>query len=572
MWLLPPDFPADAFDLPPGTWALPWYADDEHISRLMQLLVLGEARLREWHPLPWEALDDVDMDAPVRPGAALVIHAPSTLRADEIVARARALPWPYVFWRPSHPVVEGEGAWLEREIKRVLLSELLRGLLDTEHPLARFNVARLPLDLIASMVADPVDLVEIAQAAVLHRLRCKEAGLRSEDFGQSVRWAAGQRLGDYLLRIPEAHRFDAMALGYLGRRGQTDRASFRQAAQAIQDVGLGLLVGEDLALGPLMRSASDDAVWESTSSWLAAHGLDTALLRRMSVPSLAERAPQTTPPSIPSTSLPLTEILKTPAVRTVWVDPTASRMAALILQLEQSPHLSLVDAQDAGYFHVAMQSEHLHVAGPSWLRRVPWPATPAGIQALVADLEALARADALLTALESPSRPEGLVCDVAVFMTKPGSTSPSPLRADEVVCEGARIYAEIRYRKRGPALYINVINRGVSGRMSLINHTEPAGVTLHALDTHWVGRRRHGNMLGMVLRWPEDVPKGGIGRESLIFVESNRPLDLRPMLEGPSKSSTRSDPWLKDNEDGTVPLSWAVSRVEFGVTATPHEE
>jgi hypothetical protein len=278
MWLLPPDFPADAFDLPPGTWALPWYADDPHIALLMRLLIAGEARIREWVPLPWAALADVEPDSEVRPGAALVLHAPAELEPDEIVAKARTLPWPYVLWCSPRPALEGEGAWLEREVKRSLLSELHRGLLDPGHPLARFHVDRLPLALVTAMVSDPVDLLEIAEAAILHRVEHARDGLRKQDFEYSARWTAGRHLGRYLLRIPEGQRDVAAAIIHRGGRGDEDRASFRQTAQAIQDVGLGLFVGEDLALGPLARSVRDEVVWAGVQ-----HELPTRLRQSMEV-------------------------------------------------------------------------------------------------------------------------------------------------------------------------------------------------------------------------------------------------------------------------------------------------
>lgn len=261
MWLLPPDFPADAFDLPPGTWALPWYADEQHITALMRLLIAGEARIREWAPLPWAALESAAVDVPVRTGAAVVLRAPTELTADEIVPQTRSLPWPYVFWHSSRPAIEGEGAWLEREIKGALLTELHRSMLDPTHPLARFHIERLPLDLAASMVADPVDVVEIIQAAISHRLGHARDGLRREDYHYSLRWAAGRRLSNYLLRIRSELRVGAAKIIRHGGRHQEERGVFRQAAQAIQDVGLGILVGEDMALGPLARSAGDDATW-----------------------------------------------------------------------------------------------------------------------------------------------------------------------------------------------------------------------------------------------------------------------------------------------------------------------
>ena len=260
MWLLPPDFPEDAFDLPPGTWALPWYADERRIDALMRLLVAGEARIREWLPLPWAAVEDMGDDGTVRHGAALVVQAPAALDPAVLVEKARALPWPYIFWRSSRPAPEGSGAWIERELKRVVLSEVHRGLSDPEHPLARLHVDRLSLQRLASMVADPIELLEIAEAALLHRLEHAHDGLRREDYEHSVRLAAGRRLAEHLLRIPPLRRQQALVVIRRGGRGQEERGDFRLTAHLIQDVGLGLLVGEDLALGPLARSMADPIV------------------------------------------------------------------------------------------------------------------------------------------------------------------------------------------------------------------------------------------------------------------------------------------------------------------------
>ncbi|MEM9458138.1 MAG: caspase family protein [Myxococcota bacterium] len=275
MWLLPPDFPTNTFDLQPGSRALPWYADDAHAAALMWLLVRGEARISEWFPLPWTALTELDRDAPVREGAALVLLVPPDVAPEEIETQARSLPWPYVFWRSRRPALEGEEAWLERDIKRELLSQLRRSLLDRAHPLARFHVDRLPLPLVASMVADPVDLLEICQGTMLLALQSVADERERDDFEFYVRWSVGWRLGEYLLRIPEAQRQRAEALIYRGDREREDRASFRLGAQALQAVGLGLFVGEDLALGPLARSAQDETIWAA-----ALHRLD---LREVSV-------------------------------------------------------------------------------------------------------------------------------------------------------------------------------------------------------------------------------------------------------------------------------------------------
>jgi hypothetical protein len=275
-------------------------------------------------------------------------------------------------------------------------------------------------------------------------------------------------------------------------------------------------------------------------------------------------------PALGSTVVPRSLALR----KTVRVEPDALAAAGPLTGLERSPRLSVVvDGEDAD-FVVSLEDGGLCVSGQSWLRRLPWPATPDGIASLVDELDGLARTEILLAALASPP---GLTAgsspidwEVEVFVTEPGRDSPRPLAAGEVLHEGVWIYAELRHLSRGgPILYVDVLDRDASGRLQLINESEPAGVQLRALETRWVGRRRHGGPPGLELRWPDLVPRDGIGHEELIFVVSQRPLDLRSLLEGPRASrGSRPQAQLRGtpaDEVGT-PLPWTVARVSFGVS------
>lgn len=255
MWLLPPDFPLIAFDLSPDTWALPWYADDGHIATLMDLLMRGQPKISEWFPLPWSVAGDGAVRGTIRPGSALVVQAPDELAAEQIVEQTRTLPWPYVFWRASKPVIGGYGAWVEDIVKRALVEELCRGLADPRHPLAWVHIDRLPLASLAQRTSDPVDLLEMARAAVRHRVERVKYGVRAEDWAHSADWAACQRLKHYLARIEptvagEVHRM-------LRQPGppRIRRTEDRQAMRALETVGLGVVAGDDLVLGPLARYA-----------------------------------------------------------------------------------------------------------------------------------------------------------------------------------------------------------------------------------------------------------------------------------------------------------------------------
>jgi hypothetical protein len=266
-----------------------------------------------------------------------------------------------------------------------------------------------------------------------------------------------------------------------------------------------------------------------------------------------------------------TVVSRSPSLRrTVRVGPEALGVPGLLSGLEQSQRLSVVSTDDAT-FSVQLGHGRLHVRGPAWLRRVPRPATPEGVQALVADLDGLARAEILLHELESPrglpQGPDPIRWTFELFVTEPSSRSPRPLRPGEVLQEGTRLYAELRHLTRAkPTLYVNVLDRGITGRLALINQSEPAGVQLRAQQTRWVGRRAHGGPPGLRLAWPEQVPRDGLGRESLWCVVSQRPLDLRPLLEGPgARPPDRNRDGPADGL-GTA-LHWAVARVEFSLQA-----
>ncbi len=74
----------------------------------------------------------------------------------------------------------------------------------------------------------------------------------------------------------------------------------------------------------------------------------------------------------------------------------------------------------------------------------------------------------------------------------------------------------------------------------------------------------------MRLVWPEHVPRDGVGQEVLICVVSQRPLDLRSLLEGPRVERENESRGGPADGLGTA-LFWSVARVEFRLEAGPVE-
>jgi tetratricopeptide (TPR) repeat protein len=259
MWLLPPEFPLRPLRLAPDRRALPWYATEHEVEQLMELLRRMVPEIKEWVRVPWSALERVGSGSEARDGAALVVTAPSVLDDEEARATIPGIRWPYVFWQPREPSEE-DGAWLEREVKRSLLSELRHGLASDGHPLRSVGIEQLPVDDAAAATEHPVELLMIVQDAVTHRLEHAAEGARAEDWAYSVRRAIGEQLAMRLARL-EGKRVRGV-LELVLTDGKRPRASETriEACERLQALGLGVRVGNDIALSPLARSAKEPVV------------------------------------------------------------------------------------------------------------------------------------------------------------------------------------------------------------------------------------------------------------------------------------------------------------------------
>lgn len=259
--------------------------------------------------------------------------------------------------------------------------------------------------------------------------------------------------------------------------------------------------------------------------------------------------------------------------RTVELDPGAGQLGALRQALAGAPWLRVVEEPDVGRHRVVRAGDELRLAG---LPLRPWPATSRGIEAVVRELDDLARADVLLAALADPP---GLGPDagspwVASVMVRSTGDAPRVLGEGEVLQLGDEVYVEVRRDEDwGRAIYVNVIDRGVGGRLALVNRSEPAGVQVRPGRSVVIGRRPEGTP-GLRVGWPAnvDVRELPCGREEIIVVASLRPLDLRPLLQdcrvGVRRGVVRgaTEPPRRP-PDEYEPLPWAVARFGFTLCA-----
>ncbi len=113
--------------------------------------------------------------------------------------------------------------WLEAHFKMPLLIWLKRTLSDERHPLRVAGIEQFDVDRLASISSDPLELIEIIEAAVSHRLTyafpagipskddvSAQADVGSDDWWRSVIAAAAQRLARRINKLDPTIRKDAL--------------------------------------------------------------------------------------------------------------------------------------------------------------------------------------------------------------------------------------------------------------------------------------------------------------------------------------------------------------------------
>lgn len=222
---------------------------------------------------------------------------------------------------------------------------------------------------------------------------------------------------------------------------------------------------------------------------------------------------------------------------TVWVDDAIPRRKELCWLLANQTRLRLVNVVDEATFRIEAKNRHLIVHGPTWYRRRP-RSVDSQLAELADDLDNVARGLILNEQLASPPGLSSRVrWSATMFVKLPEEDEYRSLSANDQLPVGTRAYVEIEsYNRASPRLYINVLDRGVSGRVSLLNPSQPAGVPLHAPEGEGSnGARVPGRGSTLKLIWPDDVPEDAPLQEMFIVVASQRPLDLRSTLSVPAE-------------------------------------
>jgi hypothetical protein len=298
MWLLSWPWPNEArIRLPPERKVLPWHhrpADTARTAELLAGMILGVDR----HAiLPWPAVEALakrpDPGRWERTLLVAVATAPDlpVERVDQLLG---ALGAAHVVAQLPEPADDGHG-WQERAVKPALLRRSQMELAAPDHALSSLGIQNVPLRKVAALSTDALDFVDLAEAAVGHRLERTAEGMSEQDYLRSVWWAAGRMVADRLLRLPPDTVRPALSVLLSGRVDRRAEEQERAAARGLQAVGLARVVSTDVSVGPLGRAVAEQPeVLAALRERIPELPGETASSRRRGVaawnPELAEEA------------------------------------------------------------------------------------------------------------------------------------------------------------------------------------------------------------------------------------------------------------------------------------------
>lgn len=327
----PSDLRGLVLQLPAGWYELPHYMAPGERARLVELLCAGLDGLEYLVELDWDRLGD-DGHAQQLSKSVVVLSLPSEVEADEEllrVLRAKLGSVRVGLLQHGSDRTWADVAWQERHLKVPLLSWLKRTLRDPGHPFARFGVAALPVDALAKLTPEPIELLVLVEGVLAHRLRHRALGMEEADWERSVLAIIAERLAERLLQLPRERLPQILDLLRSPQREVLVRElDVRELGLDLARVGLAWHEGNDVLLGPLVELVGRDEVLERLGR----------LLPRWAWSEAGKRAlGRVTPPFVPL-----------PRANLIVPEPDYSAWPAIVPDLEQMAHSALLTDIDVG--------------------------------------------------------------------------------------------------------------------------------------------------------------------------------------------------------------------------------
>lgn len=154
---------------------------------------------------------------------------------------------------------------------------------------------------------------------------------------------------------------------------------------------------------------------------------------------------------------------------------------------------------------------------------------------------------------------------------RPRKPLRKPLTQDgsAVIIEGQRVYIEV-WNGGDTTFFVSVFDVNAAGGIVLISQSEPTGIELTPRKANTLGMR-YGNLNGLKISWPKNVPKAVSIEETLIFVITSAKVDLRPQTNQRStypKSRGNISKFLKANSRGDV-IRYDINVIPFKLHSVP---
>jgi len=243
--------------LPPGRYLFPWHLPPDETLRFAELLTGLLYGVNQHLLVPWPAVPTLASTATNE--TLLVVTFEDASVEDAITEALACITCPHAMLQIPQPRESGY-AWQERFLKPALITLLQDRCDDPQHPLASFNVAALPVRLAASLTTEALELVELLEATIEHRLEHGAEGTSEEDYQTSLYTEVGRRFGERLLRLQPDQVPDALRVLSVEGAGVWSDERFRAGAKALEDIGLARVAGGSVSLGPMARCANDPRV------------------------------------------------------------------------------------------------------------------------------------------------------------------------------------------------------------------------------------------------------------------------------------------------------------------------
>lgn len=315
-----------------GWYELPWYMPQSEVRRLLELLRGGLEDVQYAVELEWTGLEAVFGRVQLA-HSAVALRVPSEVESSAIASAQARLGSVRVGLVLHERVGDwANAAWQQRHVKIPLLAALERELHQGRHPFTGLELAAFPLEQIAGLTDEPVELLELFDAVIDHRLRYAAQGLSPSDWQRSIELAVGDRLADRLLTIPSNDLGAALELA-IDARDQPLWPSIdrRDASHALANAGLAWREGSDVLIGALARQAGDPIALRRLLTRLPAQGwsahskdaLREVLPKQLPLPRAAVVTPEPNYADFPAVDIERTimDVLSDSARE--WDDPVA---------------------------------------------------------------------------------------------------------------------------------------------------------------------------------------------------------------------------------------------------------